>query len=87
MQSLNNVTDLGILAVTHLSAFYQLIDQLFVESPTRSIEMCNCAIVQIVIWKDRAKKSHPRAKKRKNEEFNQRYKLRRIKNRTVLYLR
>lgn len=43
MQSLNNVTDLGILAVTHLSAFYQLIDQLFVESPTRSIEMCNCS--------------------------------------------
>ena len=45
MQSLNNVTDLGILRVTHLSAFYQLIDQLFVESPTRSIEMqlCNCS--------------------------------------------
>ena len=45
MQSLNNVTDLGILVVTHLSAFYQLIDQLFVESPTRSIEMqlCNCS--------------------------------------------
>ena len=86
MQSLNNVTDLGILVVTHLSAFYQLTDQLFVESPTRFIEMqlCNCSNCYL---KRQSQKITSQSEKRKNEEFNQRYKLRRIKNRTVLYLR
>ena len=69
MQSLNNVTDLGILVVTHLSAFYQLIDQLFVESPTRSIEMqlCNCS--NCYLERQSQKKSHPRAKKGKTRSL------------------
>ena len=79
MQSLNNVTDLGILAMTH--AFLPADRDCSVNccapppGPEGWAEICNCSYLERQSQKIT---SQSEREKRKNEDFNQSYKLRRI---------